>query len=363
MATLDRERMLQALALAESAIGVSDPNPRVGCVIGDENGNVFGSGHTQAVGGAHAEAMALAQCLSAGARLVGATAWVTLEPCSHFGRTPPCCDALIKAGIGRVVVAAEDPFPMVRGSGIARLRDARITVDHVDASIVSLARELNIGYFSRLERKRPWVRMKVAASLDGRTALSNGSSQWITCETARHDSHLWRKRASAILTGIGTVLHDDPRMDVRYVQTEVQPLRIVADTHLRTPEQARIRRPPGRFLIATGHSPFGPQVDPYGDEVLTLPKVGSHLDLDALLEELAIREVNELHVEAGPTLNGAMLATGKVDELLVYVAPKLLGDGLGIAALPPLSSLDSSRRFVFHDVQMLGDDLRLRLRA
>ena len=355
--------MLQALALAERAIGVSDPNPRVGCVIGDESGNVFGSGHTQIVGGAHAEAMALAQAVSGGAPLVGATAWVTLEPCSHFGRTPPCSEALITAGIGRVVVATIDPFPKVRGSGIARLRDAGITVDLADASIVSLARELNVGYFSRLERKRPWVRMKVAASLDGRTALSNGSSQWITGETSRHDGHLWRKRASAILTGIGTVLRDDPRMDVRYVQTEVQPLRVVADTNLRTPWNARIRQPPGRVLIATCQIPVGRQLDRDDVEVLTLPAIGPHLDLDALLAELAVRDVNELHLEAGAVLNGAMLATGKVDELLLYVAPKLLGDGPGIAALPPLTTLDNCSKFAFHDVEYMGDDVRLRLRA
>jgi diaminohydroxyphosphoribosylaminopyrimidine deaminase/5-amino-6-(5-phosphoribosylamino)uracil reductase len=226
----DRARLKEALALARGATGLSEPNPRVGCVIASPNGRTLASGFTQQAGGPHAEAAALADARASCADLRGATAWVSLEPCAHHGRTPPCCDALIDAGIARVVVAAVDPNPLVAGQGIARLRAAGITVDLADSDTARAARELNIGFFSRMQRGRPWVRMKIAASLDGRTALNNGASQWITGEAARTDGHGWRKRASALLTGIGTVLEDNPRLDVRLVPTPRQPLRVIVDS-------------------------------------------------------------------------------------------------------------------------------------
>jgi diaminohydroxyphosphoribosylaminopyrimidine deaminase/5-amino-6-(5-phosphoribosylamino)uracil reductase len=217
----------------------------VGCVLGRADGSVLGRGATQQAGGPHAEVMALRDAAAAGHSVQGATAWVTLEPCAHHGRTPPCCDALIAAGLARVVVAIGDPFAQVAGAGLARLRAAGIEVVMADADIAQAAREINIGFFSRIERGRPWVRMKIAASLDGRTALPNGVSQWITGEPARTDGHAWRRRAAAVLTGIGTVLEDDPRLDVRLVPTPAQPLRVVVDSRLETPPAARLLQPPG----------------------------------------------------------------------------------------------------------------------
>jgi diaminohydroxyphosphoribosylaminopyrimidine deaminase / 5-amino-6-(5-phosphoribosylamino)uracil reductase len=245
----DRERLDEALDLASQAIGLSDPNPRVGCVIARADGQVLAHGFTQQAGGPHAEAVALAAASAAGHDLRGATAWVSLEPCAHHGRTPPCSDALVEAGVARVVVAAVDPNPLVAGQGIARLRGAGISVDLADGEFARTARELNIGFFSRMQRGRPWVRMKIAASLDGRTALNNGASQWITGADARADGHAWRKRASAVLTGIGTVLEDNPRLDVRLVATARQPLRVIVDSRLQTPADARILDTPGKVLI------------------------------------------------------------------------------------------------------------------
>jgi diaminohydroxyphosphoribosylaminopyrimidine deaminase/5-amino-6-(5-phosphoribosylamino)uracil reductase len=245
----DRLQLQQCLVLALQSIGLSDPNPRVGCVIANAEGRSIASGFTQQAGAAHAEAAALESARASGLDLRGATAWVSLEPCAHHGRTPPCCDALVDAGIARVVVAAVDPNPLVAGQGIARLRAAGISVDLADDDSARAARELNIGFFSRMQRGRPWLRLKIAASLDGRTALNNGASQWITGEAARADGHAWRKRASALLTGIGTVLEDNPRLDVRLVDTAHQPLRVIVDSRLDTPTTARILEPPGAVLI------------------------------------------------------------------------------------------------------------------
>ena len=248
---LDQHRLLEALDLAASAIGTTEPNPRVGCVIGTADGQLLSRGATQQAGGPHAEVMALRDAAAQGCDVRGATAWVTLEPCAHHGSTPPCCDALIAAGVARVVVALQDPFAQVAGTGLERMRAAGVQVDMADADIAEAAWNLNIGFFSRLLRQRPWVRLKVAASLDGRTALDNGQSQWITGAAARADGHAWRKRASAVLTGIGTVLADDPRLDVRLVPSTWQPLRVVVDSTLRTPPGARLLAPPGQVLIAT----------------------------------------------------------------------------------------------------------------
>jgi diaminohydroxyphosphoribosylaminopyrimidine deaminase/5-amino-6-(5-phosphoribosylamino)uracil reductase len=350
------------LALARKAVGVSDPNPRVGCTIISIDGSVLGRGYTQRAGRPHAEVMALR---AAGPRARGATAYVTLEPCSHHGRTPPCCDALIDAGVAKVVVAIEDPNPQVAGRGIARLRAAGIEVEVVGGEWGAASRELNIGFFSRMLRGRPWLRLKVAASLDGRTALPDGTSQWITGEAARADGHAWRKRAGAVLTGIGTVHEDDPRLDVRAVATEVQPLRVVVDSRLEISTAARVLQPPGRALVYTTSNDTARIAALATDtvEVAPLPRdANGKNDLHALLADLARREVNELHVEAGEKLNGSLLRAGLVDELLLFVAPRLFGDGRGIAALGPLACLAHSLDFEFLDVERVGADLRLRLR-
>lgn len=349
---------------AQFALGLSDPNPRVGCVLVQGDAMV-GDGHTQAAGGPHAEIMALRAARAAGHDPRGATAFVTLEPCSHHGRTPPCCDALIEAGVAKVVVAIEDPNPRVAGRGIAKLRAAGIEVELVGGAWGAASRELNIGFFSRMVRGRPWVRMKVAASLDGRTALDNGASQWITGEAARADGHAWRRRAGAVLTGIGTVRDDDPRLDVRLVPSERQPLRVVVDSRLEIAPTARVLQPPGQALVYTT-SDDAARVAALASgsvEVARAPAdAQGKTDLAALLADLARREVNELHVEAGEKLNGSLLRAGLVDELLLYVAPRLLGPGRGIAAIGPLAALADSLDFEFVEVERVGADLRLRLR-
>lgn len=338
-----RAALTLALGLAEQAIGLSDPNPRVGCVLLAADGRHLGSGHTQPAGQAHAEVMALRDAAARGHDVRGATAVVTLEPCSHQGRTPPCCDALIDAGIARVIAAVEDPNPQVAGQGLARLKAAGIEValpEAADAALAEAARELNIGFFSRMQRGRPFVRLKAAVSLDGRTALPDGRSQWITGEAARADGHAWRRRAGAVLTGIGTVLADDPRLDVRLVPTARQPLRLVLDPQGRLPATARILQPPGEARV------IGP----------------GRADLPALLLELGRQGINELHIEAGPTLSGAFLGAGLVDELLVYQAPMLIGEGRPLATLSPLAQLADARRWRLIEATPLGQDLRLRLR-
>lgn len=360
----DDERLLRrAIALAHQSIGLSEPNPRVGCVLHDAQGILAGEGFTQQAGGPHAEVMALRAAAQAGHSLRGGTAWVSLEPCAHHGRTPPCCDALIAAGLGRVVVATSDPFPHVAGQGLVRLRAAGITVDLAEGEVAREARELNIGFFSRILRRRPWVRLKVAASLDGRTALNNGVSQWITGAEARADGHAWRRRAGAILSGSGTVLADDPRLDVRLVECARQPLRIVLDSSLRTPVDARLLDPPGSVLVigAQAHAARAEALRARGAEVLMLGSAG-RIDLAALMELLADRGINELHVEAGATLNAALLAGGHVDEVLAYLAPVLLGPGRGMADGLALTELGQASRMRFVDVQAVGDDLRVRAR-
>lgn len=335
-----RAALAEALRLAEQAVGLTDPNPRVGCIILAPDGRRLGAGHTQAAGLAHAEVMALRDAAERGADVRGATAIVTLEPCSHHGRTPPCCDALIQAGIARVIVAVEDPNPLVAGQGLARLRSAGIEVAMGDAGSAEAARELNVGFFSRMQRGRPFVRLKSAISLDGRTALPDGRSQWITGDAARTDGHAWRRRAGAVLTGIGTVLADDPRMDVRLVPTPRQPLRLVLDPQGRMPADARILQPPGECRV------IGP----------------GRADLPALLTELGAQGINELHVEAGPILSGAFLDAGLVDELLVYQAPLLIGEGRPLAVLHALAGLDKAHRWRLVEATPIGQDLRLRLR-
>ena len=351
--------MAEALSLAEQSIALSEPNPRVGCVIVSGAGEVIGRGHTQQAGGPHAEVMALRDAAENGHSVRGATVVVTLEPCAHHGRTPPCCDALVQAGVGRVMMAIEDPNPLVAGRGAARLQAAGIDVTGGVGE--RAARELNIGFFSRMERRRPWVRLKVAASLDGRTALPNGISQWITGEAARTDGHAWRRRASAVLTGVGTVIDDNPRLDVRLVPTPRQPLRVVVDSRLEAPLAARIFELPGPVLVYAA-SPIAERRTAFaerGIEVVYVPGAEGKVDLAAMLTDLAARGVNELHVEAGRKLNGSFVREGLVDEYLLYIAPKLLGTGLDIASFGPLNDLASAVALRFDRVDRVGDDLRV----
>lgn len=365
----------RALELAAQALRLSNPNPRVGCVLWNADGRVIGEGHTQRAGGPHAEVMALRDAKARGENTIGATAFVSLEPCSHHGRTPPCCDALVAAGLARVVVACTDPNPLVGGRGIERLRAAGITVDLLpgDDPLARAARELNIGFLSRMVRGQPWVRMKMAASLDGTTALDNGVSQWITREAARADGHAWRARACAVLTGIGTVLEDDPMLDVRLVDTPRQPHLVVVDSRLETPAGARLFLPPAQGLARqvliyhalddAAASERGAALQARGARLIGLPGPGGKVDLPALLRDLAAREVNELHLEAGHKLNGSFLRERLVDECLLYLAPRLLGRGQGMSNLGPLSRLEDGLDLHYESVDRVGDDLRLLARV
>ncbi len=352
--------MQQALGLAAQALFLSSPNPRVGCVLVDAQGCVIGQGFTQQAGGPHAEVMALRDAAAQGHSTQGATAYVTLEPCAHHGRTGPCCDALIAAGVTQVVGAMTDPNPLVAGQGFARLKAAGVAVQVGEGA--AQARELNIGFLRRMEQGLPWVRLKAAASLDGATALGNGQSQWITSAAARDDGHHWRARACAVLTGIGTVLADDPQLNVRAVATPRQPQVVVVDSRLRMPLDAQVLRAGRACLIYTCSTnlPKIEALQALGATVIALPNPQGQVDLAAMLRDLAQRQINELHVEAGATLNGALLGQGLVDELLLYLAPQLLGQGCrGIAALGPLEDLGQALHWRFHEVTPVGEDLRL----
>lgn len=352
--------MQQALELARQATGLSEPNPRVGCLIVSSDGStVLGRGHTQAAGQAHAEIMALRDAAARGHSVAGATAYVTLEPCSHQGRTGPCCDALAGQRIRKVVAALPDPNPLVGGQGFARLRAAGVEV--VTGPGAAQSRELNIGFFSRMLRRTPWVRMKIAASLDGKTALDNGTSQWITSAAARADGHAWRARAGAVLTGIGTLLEDNPRLDVRHAATARQPDAVVVDSRMETPLDANIFVPGRRLLVYAAVQDAARQaaLEARGATVVCLPGPGGKVDLAAMLRDLARREVNELHVEAGHKLNGSLIREGLVDELLVYLAPKLVGQGRQMAHFGPLADLEGAVAFEFLSSERVGPDLRL----
>ena len=348
-----------ALQLAHQARTLCPPNPAVGCVLVSPDGQVLGQGHTQRVGGPHAEIVALADAAARGHSVRGATAYVTLEPCAHQGRTGPCCDALVAAGIGRVVASLQDPNPRVAGQGFARLRAAGVAVEVGPGAAAS--RELNLGFFSRMVRGTPWVRMKIAASLDGQTALDNGASQWITAEPARADGHAWRARACAVLTGIGTVLEDNPRLDVRLADTPRQPHLVVVDSRLETPLDARLFGPARTLLIYAAVHDADKQaaLEARGATVVHCPGPGGKVDLAALLRDLAAREINEVHVEAGHKLNGSLVREGLVDEFLVYLAPKLLGAGRGMVNIGPLTGLDQAVPLVFRETVQIGPDLRI----
>ena len=356
---IDQRYMAEALRLAEKGLYTATPNPRVGCVI-VRDGEAVGTGWHEKTGGPHAEIVALG---AAGARARGATAYVSLEPCSHHGRTPPCVDALIEAGIARVVAAMQDPNSKVAGSGFARLRAAGIEVQ--TGLMQDEARALNIGFVARMSCGRPWMRMKLAASLDGRTALANGKSQWITGPEARRDGHAWRARACAVLTGIGTVVDDDPQLNVREVETPRQPLKVVVDSRLQLPPSAKLLAS-GKVLVAAAIENKGAvaALQDKGAEVVLLPNARGKVELAQLMRELARRELNEVHVEAGFKLNGSLLAEGLVDELLVYLAPCILGNSaLGMFNLPELADLAQKRLVQFVDVQTIGSDLRILARV
>lgn len=362
----DRQAMQRALVLAARGLNTTDPNPRVGCVI-VQGEQIVAEGWHERAGGDHAEVVALT---AAGTQAAGATMYVTLEPCSHHGRTPPCVEALLEAGVARVVYAATDPNPEVNGRGAEALRSRGVEVQGGLFERESL--ELNCGFAKRMQYGRPWVRLKLAMSLDGRTALAGGESRWITGEAARENVQHWRARSSAILTGIGTVLADDPQLNVRLPgaapdQDVRQPLRVVLDRHLRTPPKARLIEG-GEVLILTSQGSLRDAqsttaLSERGVRIESVPEVNGRLALGAVLERLGELEVNELQVEGGATLAGEFVRSGLVDELLLYVAPRLLGDDARpLVVLPEPASLDEAHAFVLVDAGRLGEDLRLRLR-
>jgi diaminohydroxyphosphoribosylaminopyrimidine deaminase/5-amino-6-(5-phosphoribosylamino)uracil reductase len=355
MSAEDHAFMARALRLAERGLCTTTPNPRVGCVV-VRDGTVVGEGWHERAGEPHAEVHALR---AAGERARGATVYVSLEPCSHQGRTPPCVDALIKGGVTRVVAAMQDPNPRVAGTGLGQLRAAGIATQC--GVLEAEARELNIGFVSRMTRGRPWVRMKIAASLDGKTALLNGKSQWITGPDARRDGHRLRARACAVLTGFGTVRDDDPRLTVRDVETSRQPLRVVVDSRLETPLDAKVLEG-GNVLVfaAIADRARIAALEQRGAQVIVLANAAHKVDLEAMLAELGRRELNEVHIEAGFKLNGSLLKAGVVDELVMYLAPCLLGDAArGLFDLPALGDLAQRRSLTIRDVRQVGDDLRI----
>ena len=356
---IDHAMMARALQLARRGLYTTSPNPRVGCVIAS-GADVLGEGFHERAGESHAEIRALN---AAGERARGATAYVTLEPCSHHGRTPPCADALRAAGVVRVVAAMEDPNPLVAGKGLAVLRAAGIVTER--GLLEDEARELNIGFVSRMTRRRPWVRLKAAASLDGKTALNNGLSQWITGEQARRDGHAWRARSCAVLTGIGTVRDDDPQMTVRHVETTRQPLRVVVDSRLETPLSARVldgasNDAPVLIACAIEDPARSAALRARGAQVVLLPNSAGKVELVALLAELARRGINEVLAEAGFKLNGSLLREACVDELLLYLAPCLIGEAAqGLFNLPELATLGDRRELRIVDLRRVGEDIRI----
>jgi diaminohydroxyphosphoribosylaminopyrimidine deaminase/5-amino-6-(5-phosphoribosylamino)uracil reductase len=347
--------MARALRLAEKGLFTTSPNPRVGCVI-VKQGQIIGEGWHERAGEPHAEAIALRV---AGGAAKGATVYVTLEPCSHFGRTPPCVDVLVAAGVRRVVAAMQDPNPLVSGSGAGKLRAAGIDVEM--GILANEAHELNIGFATRMRVGRPWIRTKIAASLDGKTALVNGVSKWITGEDARRDGHRLRARTCAMLTGAGTVLEDDPQLTVRMIETSRQPHRVVVDSRLDVLPSARILQG-GGALVATVSTDDekAKTLRDAGAEVIRLPEEQGKIDLLALAQELGRREYNEVTVEAGAKLNASLLRAGLIDEIVFYQAPVLLGDSArGMFALPEMQTLSEKVELRIHDVRMIGRDMRI----
>ncbi|NHC60739.1 bifunctional diaminohydroxyphosphoribosylaminopyrimidine deaminase/5-amino-6-(5-phosphoribosylamino)uracil reductase RibD [Paenalcaligenes suwonensis] len=353
--------MQLALAQAQSVMHLTSPNPRVGCVIvqGDQ---AVAMGATQQAGGPHAEVMALAAARANNVDISTCTVYVTLEPCSHYGRTPPCVQALIQARPARVVVALLDPNPLVAGRGIRALQEAGIPVQ--TGVCADGALEQNPGFVSRMLREQAWIWLKLAGSLDGRSALLNGHSQWITGPEARQDGHIWRARSCVVLTGIGTVLADNPLLNVRGIDTPRQPIRAVVDTHLRLPVDAALLNGDPVWVFTSTHNPVKAQL--LSEKNVTVIQVGrdvnGHADLTDVLAYIDQQDINEVHVEAGGLFSGAMLQTGRVDQIISYVAPTLLGPGQPLVVLPELQQLDAARRFEFHDALRVGKDVRLLLR-
>ncbi len=358
----DQTWMLEALQLALHAKGISDPNPRVGCVI-TQNNIVIGRGFTQEPGGHHAEIMALQDARQQGHHLEGATAYVTLEPCCHFGKTPPCTQALIEAKMARVVIAVVDPNPLVAGKGVSELRNHGITVETGLFELEAMMQ--NLGFMKRMKDGLPWVRLKMAASIDGITALPNGQSQWITGQEARADGHAWRSQASVLLTGIGTVIADNPQMNVRGNVIAKQPLRAIIDSHLDIDLDAKILHNGQTIIFCANLNKEQAKVAALQDlnvPVVQMPNAFGKVDLQGVLKYLATEHhANEVHVEAGFKLNGSLLREHCVDELLLYFAPMLLGQGAGLANVGPFEALPELRSWKFLDQQMIGSDLRLRL--
>ena len=364
---VDHQLMSEALGEAQIALYLSNPKPRVGCVI-VKDGQVIGRGYTQRVGGPHAEVQALADAKAKGLDPAGSTVYVTLEPCNHTGRTPPCVDALIEAKPARVIAAMSDPNPLVGGQGLERLKAAGIEVRC--GLLEAEARALNPGFISRMTRGLPWVRMKIAASLDGKTALPHGQSQWITGPLARADGHHWRAQACAILTGVGTVKEDDPTLNVRDVKTERQPWKIIVDSKLETPLNAKVLGQldhAGVILVcASLDSPAAKEkaaaFEALGVEVIAMANTNGKVDLPKLFQYLAQeRHMNEIHVEAGFKLNGSLLREDCVDEILLYYAPFFVGEGIGMANISPLVALDQRQGWQMIDQGMYGPDIRIRL--
>lgn len=349
--------MSTALRLAEKGLYSTTPNPRVGCVI-VRNEQIVGSGWHERAGQPHAEINALS---AAGEAARGATAYVTLEPCSHYGRTPPCANALVDAGIARVILAMEDPNPMVSGRGCAVLEQAGITVQ--TGLLQAEAHALNVGFVTRMIHKKPWVRLKTAVSLDGKTALNNGASQWITGEAARQDGHRWRARSCAIVTGIGTVKFDNPQLTVRHVQTSRQPKKVVVDSHLAIPLDAKLLQG-GEVFIFTANNDNQEKKEALsrlGAQVIVLSNAAGAVDLEKMMTMLATDfGMNEVLVEAGVGLNGALVNTGLVDEMVIFLAPHLLGNNAqGMINLPELVHLEQKKALVIQDLRMVGQDIRI----
>ena len=354
----DEYFMAKALELAARGLYSTAPNPRVGCVI-VKNGYIVGEGWHVASGQAHAEVIAIKQ---AGAETSGATLYVTLEPCAHQGQTPPCVDAIINVGINRVFVSSRDPNPLVNGKGVERLKANGIKV--FEGLLVEQSRELNIGFFKRMKSGKPWLRLKVAAGLDGKTALDNGKSQWITSEVAREDAHRWRARSCAVLTGVGTVVEDDPKLTVRHIETSRQPLKVVVDSQLRSPLSANIFKMPGATIATavTNKKQLGPFID-QGVNVLVLPDTDGRVDLAALLIELADQQMNEVLVEAGINLHSAFLRRNLIDEMIIYYAPKFLGaQGKGMLFIDGLEKMDEVAERNIIDIKKFDKDFRVTVR-
>ena len=364
---VDHQFMSQALAEAQKALYLSNPNPRVGCVI-VKGGQVIGRGHTQRVGGPHAEVQALADAKINGFDTEGSTVYVTLEPCNHTGRTPPCVDALIAAKPAMVIAAMSDPNPLVAGKGLERLKAAGMDVRC--GLLGAEAAALNLGFISRMARGLPWVRLKIAATLDGKTALPGGQSQWITGPAARADGHHWRAQACAILTGVGTVKEDDPTLNVRDVKTERQPWKIIVDSKLETPLNANVLKNLDQsrvILVCASLDSEASQekakaFENIGVQVIAMANTHGKVDLPKLFAFLAQEHhMNEIHVEAGFKLNGSLLREDCVDELLLYYAPFFMGEGIGMANISPLTALAERKDWQFIDQCMFGSDLRVRL--